>query len=179
MAVPITGPLVMRGLLRKGATKVRVVVDKVAEVSHAMHELASQRVLVGIPAEKAARRGGVEINNAALGYIQEHGAPEVNIPARPFLVPGVRDIQDEVSDAFYNAGKAALSGHQGQMQQQLHAIGIKAQAAVRTKITEGPFVPLAASTIAARKRRGMRPPFRPLIASGQMRNAVTYVIRKA
>src|SRR5882724_12416208 len=71
---------------------VDVTVDKVKEVQLAIRALANTRVMVGIPSDKAARKG--KINNAQLGYIHEFGAPEVNIPPRPFLVPGVQGAQD-------------------------------------------------------------------------------------
>jgi hypothetical protein len=69
------------------------------------------------------------------------------------------------------------------------------QNAVRTKITDGPFAPLADSTLRARARRGRKGAVaelksraqgnapnnanaKPLIDTGQLRKSITYVVRK-
>ncbi len=54
--------------------------------------------------------------------------------------------------------------------------GLMGQDAVRGKITSGPFVPLAPATLRARKAKG-RTGEKPLIDTGQLRAAYTYVIR--
>ncbi len=41
-----------------------------------------QRLLIGIPAEKAERGDGGP-NNATLGYVHEYGAPEGQHPSTP------------------------------------------------------------------------------------------------
>lgn len=51
-----------------------------------------KEVLIGIPMSTTERPDG-EITNAELGYIHEYGAPEANIPARPFLIPGVESVK--------------------------------------------------------------------------------------
>jgi len=156
-----------------------ITIDEVAKVVGAMRSLASQRVLVGVPAAEAGRRDeDTGINNAELGYIHDRGAPEVNIPARPFLEPGIKDVQPAIEDGLKSAADAAFMGRQEAVDRQLNAIGLKAQAAVRAKITTGPFVPLKLATLAARRRRG-RTGTKPLIDTGQLRNAINYVIRKS
>lgn len=155
-----------------------VVVDELKTLIDAIDELSNRRVMVGIPASGDERQGEREgIGNAALGYIHENGAPEAGIPPRPFLVPGVRSVQREIERGMKRAGAAALEGSVIGMETELHRVGLMASAAVKRKITEGPFVPLAPSTIAGRVRRG-RTGIKPLIDTGQLRNAVTYVIRK-
>jgi hypothetical protein len=153
-----------------------VVVDRAAEFRRAIDLLGSQRVMVGIPSDKAGRSGG-PINNAALGYIHNFGAPEVGIPPRPFLEPGVASIQPAIEAGLRKAADAAFEGNPGGVTSNFNAVGLKAQAAVRAKITDGPFVPLKPATLAARRRRG-RTGTKPLIDTAQLRNAVSYVIRK-
>lgn len=167
---------------------VQVTIDRTAEVLRGIAILAGTRVMVGIPSDQAGRKDGEPINNAALGYIHENGAPEVGIPARPFLVPGVAAIQGEIEDGMRKAGDAALSGRPELVMRYLHAVGLKAQAAVRRKITTGPFVPLKPETIARRRKRSPGSKYRrkattaadvkPLIDTGQLRNAINYVIRQ-
>jgi hypothetical protein len=161
-------------------TGVTTVTDKMKEVTKALRELQSQRVLVGIPSTKAQRNDG-PISNAELGYIHENGAPEANIPARAFLVPGVKSVKIETAQGLKDAGKAALNGESGKMMQQLNRVGSVAASAVQKKITDGPFEPLKPSTVRSRMRKhkgrvDLNP--KPLIDTGQLRRAITYVVRK-
>jgi len=177
-----------------------VIIDKTLEVFEAILELAAHKVMVGIPSENADRHEG-GITSAQLGYIHEFGAPEKNIPARPFLVPGVKSVQKEINEGFKKAGELAMDGKKESVMRQLHRIGLLAQNAVRKKISEGIPPPLAPSTIAGRIRRikgkkrrgkidaaiaagtpmskqgGAEGIFTPLIITGQLMRAVTYVIR--
>lgn len=155
---------------------VTITVNKAGEVLAGIAKLAELRVMVGIPEEKAGRREG-DISNAALARIHEHGAPEVNIPARPFLVPGALAVRAEAASRLKQASAAALAGKPKQVESIFMAIGLLGQNAVRRAITLGNFVPLKASTLAARRRRG-RTGTKPLIDTGQLRAAITYVIRR-
>jgi hypothetical protein len=176
---------------------VTVVKDNRKQVMEAIRELSRTRVMVGIPDSNAGRNDGA-ISNAALGYIHEHGAPERNLPARPFLRPGVASAQLRVITGLRRAGTMALTGNLIGMRSQLEAVGLLATSAVRRKITEGPFVPLAERTVIGRLRRTQRgrrtltrlrgrgvdlaawgaTNLRPLIDTGQLRQAITYVIRR-
>lgn len=180
--------------------EVEVVLDHVQEVLKALGGLTTKAVFVGIPDEHAGRREG-EISNAALGYIHENGAPEVNIPARPFLLPGVKAVQTETIAGFKRAAGFALEGREGAVERELHRIGLTAQNSVRGVISAGIAPELAPSTIKGRLRRvkgkkrladinarlasgtalstqnGVEGIFTPLIVTGQLRNAITYVIR--
>lgn len=154
-----------------------VVRDNVAKVLAAIQKLTSREVLVGIPATQAERQDGEPINNAQLGYIHEHGAPASNIPARPFLVPGVAEKQDVIAGRLQKAAKAAMDGNTTALESELNAAGLLGQNGARNRINNGPHEPLAESTLAARRARG-REGTKPLIDTGQLRNALTYVIRK-
>ncbi|HVI10225.1 MAG TPA: hypothetical protein VND65_18185 [Candidatus Binatia bacterium] len=157
-------------------------VDATRQVAAGMKLLKGQEVLVGIPAENAPRDAaearGTDITNAALAYLHNYGSPTQNIPARPFAEPGIEAAKVEIGDGFQKAGLAALDGKPDVMMKNLHAIGIRASTSIRNKINEGIPPPLAASTIRARKRRG-RTGTKPLVDTAQMRNAVTYVVRKS
>lgn len=180
---------------------IKVTVDNVASIKAAIKDLGSQRVMVGVPAEADNRKPDPEtgkmpdITNAALAYIHDNGAPEVNIPAREFMRPGIKTVQSDINTRFKKVGQYALEGRIDAVKQMLNAIGLVAQNAVRAKITDGPFDPLADATVAARARRGRRGAkqelanrakgmapsnelARPLIDTGQLRSAITYVIRK-
>lgn len=150
---------------------------------------AERGVYVGIPADKDPARQAAPpyetdaqgITNAEIGMIMEHGAPEVNIPARPSLVPAISAMRDRVSGFIKRSLRARAKGDDDRAEKILHALGLTAVAAVQRKITTGPFVPLAPATLAARRRAkkaGQPIGTKPLIATGQFRRAITYVIRK-
>ena len=169
--------------------------DEADKLLKAVQTLTRQEVLVGVPDATAGRKGDDEpISNAAIGYINEFGSPEQNIPARPFLIPGVRDAAPKFIKRLHDAAKAAVAGKNDTVQANLMAAGLVAQNAVRAKISAGPFVPLADATVAARARRGRKGAIaemasraagnapgtelaRPLIDTGQLRRAITYVTR--
>jgi phage gpG-like protein len=160
----------------------QVVVDRVVQVLEAVAVLTGKQVLVGIPGTTAPRKtdpkqpGRQEPSNPTLGYIHEFGSPSRNIPARPFLRPGVEAVREEAAARLRKAGDLALAGKPEGVERQLKSAGLLAQNSVRRKITEGPFAPLAPATIAARKARKVTRT-KPLIDTGQLRASITYVIR--
>lgn len=161
------------------AKRVKLVFDKSGDVIKAFDVLTSRRVLAGVPAVKAPRSGDEHegpINNAALMYIHEHGAPEVNIPARPVVHPAINSIKKELIAEQKRGAKLVLKGNFAAIDRMFHRMGIMAQNAMRKRITDGPFEPLAPRTIAERRARG-RFGIKPLIDTGQLRRALTYVIR--
>jgi len=157
----------------------KITKDDVSKVLASIQDLAKKQVLVGIPASKAERQEGDEepINNAQLGYIHEYGAPASNIPARPFLSPGIARTQESINNHLQKAAKAAMEGDSEKVDVELNATGLIAQAGARNEINSGNFEDLKASTLAARRRRG-RTGVKPLIDTGQLRNSITYVIRE-
>jgi phage gpG-like protein len=143
--------------------------------------LSAENVLVGVPADKTGRRPedgeSGPITNAALAYIHDNGAPEANIPARPFMRPGIADAERRIVKRMESGLKRHLAGDGDAIRVTLEGVGLIAQTAIRKRIAAGDFTPLAPATLAARLRRG-RTGTRPLIDSGQLRNSITYVIRK-
>lgn len=170
--------------------RVRVVRDKTASLAASVRALVDQAVLVGIPAEKAARGDADgEMTNAQLGFIHEHGSPARNIPARPFLAPGVRAVQEQIIDLFKAAATAALDGNAGKVSSALNRAGIIAQNSVRAIFVDNDWPPLAEATLSRRppldgadgkargKSRRERGALNPLIDTSQLRKSVTYVVR--
>ena len=156
---------------------VKMTVNKAAQVVAGMGMLTKTEVLVGIPEGDAARNDGDPLNNATIGYIMENGAPEVNIPARPFLVPGVKAARDKTIQYFAAAGRAALAGNAAAMNTAFNSAGLNAQSTVKNYMRNNQFPPLADRTIAARRARGVTRT-KPLLDTLQLLNSVTYVLRK-
>jgi hypothetical protein len=172
------------------------IVDTVAKVIGGIEKLATTRVMVGVPSNRTDRKDDEPINNAEIAYIQDNGAPEVNIPARPFMEPGVKAAQSSIEDGLKKTGQAALDGNVQAVDRGFNAVGLIGQASIRAKINEGIPPPLAESTLKARARRGRKGAqkelanraagadagtelAKPLVDSAQMRNAINYVVRKA
>lgn len=155
--------------------------DRVRAATDLIRSIGRGRVLVGIPAEDAARKPEEgeppsPMNNATIGYIMENGSPAANIPERPFLIPGMQEAREDVADQLEGGARAILEGRETDANKILHRVGLVAQNAVRRKIDEGPFAPLSPVTLSKRRKRG-RTGTKPLIDTGQLRNAITYVVR--
>jgi len=168
-----TQPAMVKQPQRNGVT---MTVDNRSQVAAAMRNLTGSRVLVGIPAEKTAREGDdTGVTNSLIGYIAEFGSPAQNIPARPWLMPGIKDGEAKITTALKKTAVFVIRGDNGALQTGLEAVGLIAQTAVKNRIVSGPFAPLAPATIAARKRRGHEG-IKPLIETGQFLASVSYVV---
>lgn len=180
--------------------------DKVKIIIDAIRGMEGKHVLVGIPESNADRssEGKEPITNAALGYIHEFGSPAANIPARPFLIPGVRKATPRTLPHLRAACEKALDGDATRSDIELTKAGLIAESSARREITIGDFVPLSPVTVAHRyiargtktRRKsenrylelidlGMSPAsaqaaagIKPLINTGQLRRSITSVVRK-
>ncbi|HWU68261.1 MAG TPA: hypothetical protein VN046_05255 [Stenotrophobium sp.] len=182
-------------------------VDKLNTFIKGVNALTRRDVLVGIPEDKANRDDDGnhvgEANNAMLGYIHDNGSPAANIPARPFMRPGIKAVQDKLETRLKSAANAALDGNTEKIETQLEAAGLLASVSIKKAISDGDFAPLAPSTIAARARgrqtKSQREAeqeyaamtaqgvpaelaqaaagIKPLVNTGQLRNSITYVVR--
>lgn len=183
--------------------RVTVISDSVDRVLSSLKQLVGKQVLVGIPESETERDDG-PVTNAGLGYIHEFGAPEANIPARPFLIPGVEKAEEKAVAELRKAAEAALWCDTSKANQHLQAAGIIGETGAKDEISKGNFVPLKPETIANRHRDrrtqsmrqdeehylalvagGMSPEgaqnatgIRPLINTGALRNSITHVVRK-
>jgi hypothetical protein len=179
-------------------------VDRLDDLLKALKEFSRERVLVGVAADTAQREDGGPINNATIGLIMEKGSPAANIPARPWLAPGIMSARTAVLSVYLTATRRAFRTYSGAPIHVAHArAGAIARDAVKKYIKSANFQPLAKSTVAARfrqrgaKRRrksetqylaavaGGMPAdkaqglygIQPLINSGTFLNSVTYAVR--
>jgi hypothetical protein len=181
---------------------VTIVKDDVAKVFKSIQDLIGKQVLVGIPDNGQNNRDDSPVNNATIGYTMEFGSPAHNVPARPFLIPGVRAAEKSALVQLKQAALAALEGDKGGMQQGLNRAGTLASNEVKHTINSNIPPPLAPSTIRNRhrgrgtKRRESEQVYLGLIAkgaspgaaqgevgivalvnTGSLRNSITYVVR--
>lgn len=151
--------------------------DGLGDLLKNLKKLQKQEVLIGVPSDHTNRKDEDEVlNNASLAYIHEHGSPVNNLPARPFLGPGIKNAKDKIAKRLGKAAEFALSKDKERMTQQLGLAGLIAQNAARAKINSGVEPALAPSTIKARQARG-RTGTVPLIDTGQLRNLIVYVVK--
>ena len=184
----ITNEGAMRALLagigkqfkKVGGKGVTITKDRTAEIMSSLDVLVRHRVLVGIPADKADRKDADdEVNNAARLYIHEHGAPEARpqIPARPTVGPGIAAAQPRINAGFKRAAAAAMSGNPQGIQVALHEVGTVARDSIKNKISSNTPPPLSERTLQERRAVG-NASTKTLEATGEMRNAVNYVVER-
>jgi len=170
-----------------------VIVDKTQAMLRAMRLLTRSQVLVGIPADQGERKDSAAITNAEIGFVQEHGSPANNLPARPFLMPGVRAAQEQIAAQLREAGQKALSGDEAAVPRCLNKAGLIAQNSVRARFADNDWAPLSDKALDKRpaaqrdetgkvikkagKSRRERGTVNPLIDSGQLRKSITYVVK--
>lgn len=133
-------------------------------------------VLVGIPESDATRKNDEPINNATLLAINNFGSPINNIPARPVMEIGIRNAQGAIIEQMKAGARLALSRGPEAISVTYNRVGIIASNSIKKAVNsqEGIDSPSAA-TLAAREAAGFKGT-KALIVTGQMRNAITYVI---
>lgn len=173
--------------------------------------LADVEVLVGFPEETAERpndtgettaygvaitSGKSDITNASLAYIHDNGAPERNIPARPFMIPAIREEQDKIARKLGQIARAVVTKPNPSLivEQGMHQVGLIGQLAIQNKINEGIPPPLSDATLRQRARKGRKgagiellsrsqgiaPSMdfaKPLVDTGELRKSASYAIR--
>jgi hypothetical protein len=154
---------------------VKTVKDDLKNLMKNIHAMSRKSVLIGIPEAKGKRKEG-EISNAIIGFINEHGSPARNIPARPFLVTGVSKVTEKVSNTLKQYASDALNDPQA-IDRGLNASGLIAQNSVKNLIvSQDGFKPLSPKTLKAREKRGYKGT-KALIRTGQLLNSITYVVK--
>lgn len=130
-------------------------------------------VAVGIPQEaNAGHKGGM--TNAELLYIHCMGSPVNHIPARPVMTLGVNDplYQNTIADQLSQGMKSALSGNLSAANACYTKAGMAGQSAVQAQFGSDKLAPNKPATVI---RKGSSA---PLINTGALRQAITFVVRK-
>ena len=178
-----------------------ITIDNMPELQAALKALARDEVLVGIPEDKTERPPDGEgkpdpATNAALAYIHDNGAPEANIPARPFMIPGIEKVQDKNVAVLVAMAQYALQGAPAtKIREGFERIGLQTQLSIQRTIQDGIPPPLADRTLKARAKKGRKGAkeelerrgqgyaagidlARPLIDTGEMLKKISYVVRR-
>ena len=186
----------------------RTIQSGIGSMLKAILPVAKKEVLVGIPAENSSRetQSDDNINNAELLYIQSHGVRQAemraemqqhieagkkyseahslyleshgsalwHIPPRPVLEPSVEANKERIGKQLAKASVAAIKGDEDKRDLYLDRAGQVAENAAK-KWFENPengWPPNAPATIRAKGSDS------PLIDTGEMRKAITHIIKE-
>ena len=134
--------------------------------------LMKSDVLVGIPAEKAMRKGS-PINNASVLFIFTHGSPLRNQPPRPLLEPSIEKNKAAISAHMAAAARAiVVEKNAARGNRELNLAGVVAVNGAKRFFLDNQWAPNAPSTIKRKKSD------RPGVDLGIMRNALSWVVRE-
>ena len=140
--------------------------DKINDFINGVSFIINTELVVGVPEESGDAR------SAALLYLHENGAPGANIPPRPALQIGLGSVKGEM-DALMRAGKrSALRGDVESAQEYYERAGEIGASAVKGVMGTEALAPNAPRTVA---KKGFNA---PLIETGQLQGAITYVVRQ-
>ena len=141
----------------------------------ALERLSRCDVLVGIPQNKNSREGE-KVGNAELLYILSHGSPVRGIPARPVIEPAIKadGNRQPISEQLNLAVQAMLQGDVKGVERYLKLAGVVASNACKAWFLDSRnnWAPNKPATI---KAKGSD---KPLIDTGSLRKAITYVVRQ-
>lgn len=155
----------------------KVTQDFTADFNKIVKAFKRDQVLVGIPEDDSSRKDDAPINNATLLAINNFGSEALGIPPRPVMDIGLRNAREEIAEQFKDAAVGALTKGLSALPIAYNRAGSIAANSVKKVINsqEGIDGPSEA-TLAARKARGFKGT-KALIVTGQMRNAITWVVR--
>jgi len=158
----------------------KVTADFTKQFQETIARFKKDSVLVGIPEADNSRSGETDIGNAAILAINHFGSEEAHIPPRPVLTTGIRNAQDAIADEFKNAAVQALTKGPEALTKYYERAGTIASNSCKKVINdqEGLAKPSPA-TLRARKYltdAGFKGE-KSLLVTGQLRNAITYVVK--
>lgn len=180
----------------KDGSGLKVKYDGFEALEKSIARLARDEVLVGFPEDTTQRDDpdSKDVTNAALGYIHDNGAPEANIPARPFMIPGITRVMPKVEATLHKMAQYGLAGDVAKIDEGFERIGFLGVDGITSTIREGVPPPLAELTLkkrAAKGRKGAQAELNrraagygpslqlatPLMDTNEMLKSVTYVVR--
>lgn len=156
----------------KKAVSIKVRKDIYKQVKKNLLDFSKLDLLVGVPQEKTEREGNSEsITNSELMFIHTNGSPIRNIPKRPTIEPTIEENKERISEMFKKAVNQVLA-NRSDGRADLEKIGLWTVNKIKAKFGSDELAPNAPSTIAQKGDNN------PLIDTGQLRNSITYVIRR-
>lgn len=170
----------------------------VASLTKRIAGLTKTSALLGVPANGVKRRDQLiemagktkskrkqerikqaakqDVTNAELLFIHTKGSPARGIPARPVLEPAVEadGNKQAIAHELASASKAALEGNKNEQLKRVGRAGMAGQNAARKWFTD-PRNGWEQNTPATIAEKGSD---KPLIDTGALRAAITYVVQE-
>jgi len=140
-----------------------------------MRRMDDQQVVVGVPQGKkhtssSADGSTQQVDMALIAAVLNYGSRSRNIPARGFIEPSINKNMAKYQRLMAREASGVLL-QRATLNQALQRVGMLMAADVQDyMVTHTGFAPLAEQTI---KRKGSS---KPLIDSGQVRQAITYKV---
>jgi hypothetical protein len=159
--------------------------DFTKKFNDAIQSFKRDSVLVGIPASDNERDQESDeesgpIGNAAILAINHFGSEDAHIPPRPVLAIGIKNAQEAIAIQFKIAAQQVLSKGPAALSMYYERAGIIASNACKKVINDQDHLkPPSPATLAARKyvtKSGFKGK-KALLVTGQLRNAITYVVK--
>lgn len=117
------------------------------------------------------------MNNATLLFIQSEGSPLNGIPARPVVQIGIENAKTLISRELAESAQAVIHKQPTVALTHLNRAGALATNAAKRVFGSDQLEPNKPSTIRAKAKPGTEGTNNPLIDSGQLRRALTYVVK--
>lgn len=133
--------------------------------------IGKPKVYIGVPFKANVIHKDTKLNMATLLAIHTLGAPSRGIPKRDALLPPLKENAGEYARLLAQGIKNNLANGEP-VEQVYEKLGMLATNDVKAYFVSGNFVPLKQSTIDAKGSS------KPLIDSGELRNSISYEIRK-
>ncbi len=174
--------------------------DKSGSLLAQIKKLADLEVLVGIPEDKATRKKDGKVNNAQLMFIHTNGSPLKKIPKRPVIEPAIEASgnKEPITEELGEAARAILDSDPPTARRHLKQAGMTGQNAARAWFTDGrngwpknseQTIRRKLGKLKGKKRKDAIQQIAdqggdtsgvvtPLIDTGEMRKAITYVVRE-
>lgn len=150
-----------------------------------LKEIAQTDILVGIPKEATQQKDGETFYLADIATINNFGSKSKNIPARPFGTTLMPRYGKRIMDFYRKEVAEALKGKR-KVKVALNRVGLTAAGFMKTNLSAGKWKPNAPITIhGGWMNRGGKSFYvkgkgsaHPLIDIGQMRQSITWILRK-
>lgn len=159
----------------------QVTQDFTKDFNEVVSRFKRDAVLVGIPAQDNSRKEEEgDIGNAAILAINHFGSEKAGIPPRPVLFIGLKNAQEQVAEILKTAAREALSKGAAALTLHYNRAGSVAASACKKVINDQDRLsPPSEATLKARQyltQAGFKGT-KSLLVTGQLRNAITYVVK--
>lgn len=136
-----------------------------------LKEISESQIFVGIPKDATETKDGHTFYLADIAYVNNFGSKSKNIPPRPFGTTLMPRYGKRISD-FYQKEIADVLKGKRTVKQALNRVGFTAAGFMKRNLSAGKWQANSPVTVA------MKGSAHPLIDTGQMRQSITWLVKK-